>query len=477
MASNTQKVLGAVVVAGLGAALWWSFGRPQKGFITAMMAIDGEHAVFTMRHNPDNGPATAWVGVIGREGVQWSAELPALTYSVYARHGLTVADGQLTIKVSDTDSFAQVLAFDLESGERRWSAGRIEFAASEYDSMLHVVRGARPAADGELLLHGDHDRNTARLVAREAATGAQRWAQRIAPDAVVLQLEVTPRWVIYRTEDTWEFVRRDNGQVGRSLDLYTPACIDEHRFVAWSRGRLVEVDLDADDLPLYDNPLAESGRVRSCGVHDHQFVFTVVHERVSDTPRTELIGVDLESAAVAWRFELGAGEPSTIARSRDNSETTADPLRGEMSDYVPVLMDVRGNDTHVLAVADLQGHRVAWTSEAHRELLHYQVFRGSAQQHFVAGLGRLAAIDGRTGKLTAAVELRHEDLRHFNAVDGKLWVHTMAYGTMSSLPWLVLDGATLAVHQQGESAYLPLDATEAFGRWLKPSTAKTSASR
>jgi len=458
------------VIAVAVVAVWWLLRAPP-GFLTGMHPVDRDRAVFTMRHNPDDGPSRAWIGVVeSHRGLLWSRELPALTYSTYARHGLTATNEQVTVKVLDVESHARVLAFDVESGEKRWAGDRIEFQTGDYPMQPYVVPGERPFDDGALLLHGDHDRAEARLVARSSSDGSVRWSHELG-SAGMRSLLYAPATVAYRHEAGWTFLRRSDGQVARTLDAYGDGCVHDGSFVVWADGRFVSVDLAHPEHPPRSLPLASRGIVARCGVHRDELVFTVSTRADSGAPQgTELIGVHPDELRIDWTLDLGASRLNAFAVQRDNRGPDADPLRGALSDFVPVLLQRHDGDHFQLVVIDLVRHRIAWQSRPRPGLATMHVFRGSGDQHFVSIGARLAAISGKTGEITAAVEIVHEEPRAFYAADGRLWVHSMKYARMDSLPWAVLDGRTLELVGHGNSDYTPRPVTKDFQAWLAPGT-------
>lgn len=449
------------------AAVWW-LRRPPDGFLTGIAPIDGSRSVFTMRANYSNGPSRAWIGVVDADldRVLWSRELPGETYSIHARHGLTVSGQQVTVKVHDTESTARVLAFDLATGEPRWTSDAIAFQPSEYPDMLHVVDGDRPYDDGRQVLHGDHDRVTARLVARDAATGATQWSRDL-PGHGVRELLFSPHAVLVR-DTAWTFVRRSDGSVARELDGNGDACIDgDGRFVSWDDDALVRIDLGDPAAPAQAQPLPSVGRTLGCGTHGEQLVFTVAHpwERLEQRS-FEVLAVAGDPAAIAWRVDLGGWEPSAMAQNRDNAGPDAAPNRGRLAVFVPLVLDAHGVDELKLAVIDVANGVLAWESALRAELLHFQAYRGSGSQHFLSNGSRIVAIDGASGRLTAAVDVVHQTSLSFHAVGGKLWIFSMDWHRMNELPWAVLDGQTLAILARGNEALQTTDATQQAAAWL-----------
>lgn len=431
-----------------------------------MVPVGGDRAVFITRHNPENGAPKAWLGLFDATGeVAWFKELPGLTYSVYARHGITVSEGRVTIKVSDRETFAQVLAFDLETGEAQWQSPRIEFVDGYASPMAPVVAGERPYADGNELIHGDADGERDRLVARKAADGSRIWEREV--DSSMRDLVFSADAVAYRADFAWTFLKRDSGEVVRTVKAYAAACSDEERFVTWANDHLITVDWSSPDFTVTKTPLPSEGTPLYCALRDGSPVFTVEHRWDEVVERDfELVAVNPDTASVDWRIGLGAWQPSSIGGSRDNDTPTAHPLRGTLTDFVPVLLRTHDNDGLKLAVLDLTKHEIAWEGAPQPELLQFDVFRGDASQYFLGDSGRVAALDGNTGKLTAAIKVGHERSRGFQAADGQLWLFSMEWARMNALPWMRLDGTTLEVIAAGNEEFRPEVITDEFADWL-----------
>lgn len=456
----------ALVVAAV-ATVWW-LRRPADGFLTGMAPIDGTRSVFTMRANYPRGPSRAWIGVVDAEdeGVVWSRELPGETCSVCPRHGLTVSDTQVTVKVLDTQDTSRVLAFDLASGEELWRSAAIDLQPSEVPDTLFFVPGDRPHDDGRQVFHADHDRAAARLVARDASTGVTQWSRDI-PEVGVRELTFAPETALVRA-DTWSFLRREDGSVARELDVNGDACIDpQGRLVAWDDDTLVRIDLADPATPPEERPLSSVGHVLGCGTHADRLVFTVVSSQSPDGhARLEMLAVSGEAPAIDWRVDLGRWELFDIANTHDNRGREAATHRGPLPDYVPLLLGAHGVDEFQLVVIDVARGALAWASQPHAELLHFQLYRGSGSQQFLSNRSRIIAIDGGSGEVTAAVDLGHETSRSFHAVDGRLWSYSMDWQRMNELPWVVLDGRTLEVLGRGNDTVSPVDTTQATIAWL-----------
>lgn len=431
-----------------------------------MVPVGGDRSIFTMRHNPNNGPAQAWVGLLDASGeVAWSNELPGLTYSVYARHGITVSDDLITIKITDENTFAQLLAFDIETGKMRWESPRIEFAESEGSSMMPVVPGEQPYTDGNHLIHGDADGERNLLVARNAADGARTWEHEV--DSGMREVLFSADAVAYRADMAWTFLSLQSGEVVQQLDAYAAGCGDAQRFVTWGDDQLITVDWSSPAFTVTRKPLPSEGIPKYCGLRDGMPVFTVAHRYgVLAEQSFGLVAVDPNTASVAWRIGLGQWEPSFVARSRDNDARDAHPLRGSLTDFVPVLLGTHGSRDVKLAVLDMTKHELAWEGTPHSELLQFDVFRGHEAQFFLGDSGRVAAFDGNTGKLTAAIKLGHQDARAFQAAHGQLWLFSMGYGRMDALSWVRLDGTTLKTIAAGNDEFRPSVVTDEFADWL-----------
>jgi len=463
--ARTKWIVGIVGIASAASLFYW-MRRPPEGFLTGLAPIDATRTVFTMRANSD-GPSRFWIGVVdGTSGeVVWSRELPGETYSIYARHGLTVSEQQVTVKVRDTVDSARVLAFDLATGEDRWTSEPIAFQPSEHPMEPRVVSGEQPTDDGRQLLHGDHDRVTARLVARDAATGTTQWSHELPGDGV-REMVFAPQTVLLRDRG-WSFLRRTDGSVTRELSRSDDGCLVDGWFVTWADDRLVRIDLADPGAVVQESPLPSAGRALACGTHAGQLVFTVARDtNAIDQGTTEMIAVAGEPPAIAWRVDLGRAEPSSWAQSRDSTGPDGTPHRGALASFVPLVLYSADADGLELGVVDVAHGRLAWKSPRRDELLHYQAFRGSGDQHFLSNGTRVVAVDGATGHVTAAIDVLHQTALAFHAVDGRLWIYSMDWHRMDELPWAVLDGRTLAVVGRGNEALQPTDVTRDVIAWL-----------
>ena len=282
--STTQRIGLALTGLTTVAALWW-WQRPPEGFLTGMVPLEGDRAIFTMRHNPNNGAAQAWVGLLDAGGdVVWSQELPALTYAVYAGHGITVSEDLITIKISDQSTFAQLIAFDIETGEPRWESPRIEFTDSEGRWMMPIVAGEQPYTDGEQVIHGDADGETELLVARSATDGARIWGHEV--DGGMREVVFSDSVVAYRADMAWTFLSRTSGEVVRKVDAYAAGCGDTERFVTWSDDQLITVDWSSTDFAVTTKPLVSEGIPLYCGLRAGTPVFTVAHREDESAERS-----------------------------------------------------------------------------------------------------------------------------------------------------------------------------------------------
>jgi hypothetical protein len=463
---NIQLAALAAILIGTAAA-WWILRSPD-GFLTGIAPVDGTRSVFTMRANYDDGPSRAWIGLIDAEqdDVVWWRELPGETYSLSARHGLTVSEKQVTVKVQDTEDTARVLAFDLATGEERWQGDAIELQPSEPPMPLSFVTGDRPYDDGRQVFHGDHDRAAASLVARDAATGATQWSHEL-PGHGVHDILFSPNAVLIRRE-TWKILDRSRGAVMHELDVSGDGCIDdEGRFVTWHDDTLFRIDLADLAAPPQRQPLPSEGTVKACGTHAGRLVFTVAGRWDELEDRSfAMIAVSGDAPVVDWRLDLGPWEPSSSAHNRDNADFDAAPNRGRLADFVPLVLSAHEVDELRLVVVDMANGALAWESEPQADLLFYQLYRGSGSQHFLGNGSRIVALDGGSGQVTAAVDVVHQTSLSLHAAEGRLWIYSMDWQRMNDLPWAVLDGLTLAVVARGNAELQPVDTTAETIAWL-----------
>jgi hypothetical protein len=402
--------------------------------------------------NYSNEPSRFWTGVVHTDqGPVWNQELPASTYGIYERHGLTVSADQMTVHVTDKKSFTQRLAFGIAEGKPLWHTDRVVLDPHKGNLSAPAVYGGRPLVFGDTVLHWESDRVKKRLVARRPTDGTTLWEFDLGK-ALIGTIRVTNRWVIYRTEMKWQFIDRTTGRFARAIDIYSDACVSEAQFVAWGRAGLVSIDLTTPSLPIktISHPSLPARQAHTCGRYGEQYVFfTEEYGRDAKERHHELIALSESLEQVEWQIPLGPWGLNRISRPRGSQGRQAHPLRGALSDFVPFIGSEFDNDKHKLLVLDLKKQKVAWESLPMTDLLHYHTFRGTQGQHFIVYATHIVALDGQTGKVTGAIGGNYYEVRGFYPVDGRLWAFTQKWQRMNALPWMVLDGRTLKAVAQG----------------------------
>lgn len=450
--SKNRKVIWASALALGVIGLVWYLLLPPEGFLTGIYPVDGRRSVFLMRYNGDDETRT-WVGLVDVEdGLVWDQELPAMTYSTYGRHGVTVADGRVTVKVSDGETHDQVLAYALADGSPLWTSEPLAYKDDHRYGRAGVL-GERPYADSKVVLysHGERPKVPTELVARDPSDGTTQWTHKVK-DNVFRAFEVTSKAIVYRAGISWFIVDRADGKLVHKLDEYSDACIDDTSMWTWSYSNaLMKVDLSAPGMPVEKHVVnGPVGSSTICGRRGETLVF--FREEVGEKADNALVGIDPASASVLWSISLGPRRVKSIAQNRDTEDASAHPLRGGLTDFVPVILSQRKGleSSHRIAVINLRDRKVAWESKVLDELLHHSMFRGSGGMYYLTRQSHVVAIDGASGKVTAAVAgTSLESVRGFHAVDGRLWVYNMDWLPMNRLPWAVLDGRTLKTLAQG----------------------------
>lgn len=162
---------------------------------------------------------------------------------------------------------------------------------------------------------------------------------------------------------------------------------------------------------------------------------------------------------------LGVTELATLGGTADRRDF--EPFRGELTPFVPLLLS-DGNERFELAVLDVVRGSVAWRSAPRGELFHYQVVRGAGDVHYLSRHGHIVSIDGATGRVLSASRMDVEGIRGSYATPSRLWAYRSAFGRHEALPWVVLDGRTLALlGGPDENAPKQRDDADATLAWLE----------
>lgn len=431
--------------------------RLPDGFLLGLHPVGAERSVFLMRYNGDD-ETRAWVGLVDDdEGLVWHQELPALTYSIYGRHGLTVSGDQVTVKVSDQETHDQVLAFGLADGEPRWTSDKLPYRPGE-DGTINMAQGMlgeRPYVDDTLLLYAHGDRDKHHLVARNPKTGATLWTHTFG-DVIVRGLHITAAHVLYRSSATWTILDRATGDA-RTFRLYSDICVEGGTAWGLERGVLKRIALATGDVEQVPSPkIVEAGIASTCGFYGGHLVFSTTQGDISEGE--QLIAMNRETGQAAWQLSLKPWRFKSIGQGRDIEGAASHPLRGVLPRFVTLLQSRHKGDGHRVAVIDLQDRRVVWATKPLEELLHHSVLRGPGGVHYVTRSGHVMAVDGTTGKVLAAKLSQHlENVRGFHAMPGALWVYSTKWSSMGQLPWAQLDSRTLAVKASGSSEVLAFE--------------------
>ena len=476
--NRAVKIAIVVGLMGLIGVIWWSL-LPPKGFITALYPIDGERSAFVMRANYKNKPSVFWVGVVGPgEHLLWHRSLPGSISSVPGGHGMTADASRIILRVSDRSTVSQWLAFDTKTGESLWQSERSPLKLKQVTGPLPWVSGTRPEVVGDTHIAWEADGEKQRLVARAVLNGETRWVETMKkPHNVITNMQWTQRWLIYRHEHRWSIRDLKTGDLVLTVNVYSDACVDEDRFVAWSGPDLAIVDLTRDTLKVEMRPTPdkEYRRAMTCGRWGNKYVFYTQNKHIGAKMRSELVVLPESLDRIEWRLPLGQRDLNRIeGYSADYRIAEAHPLKGELADFVPIVTGTFGVDEFTVTVIDMKKQKIAWESAPKSALLHYGASRGTNDQHFIVQSAHVVAIDGKTGQVTGVIGGRYYAVRPFYGRAGRLWLYVNAkdgWPRINALPWGVVDGRTLNLVKRGNSSFdtkstLP----QTIKDWAVPST-------
>ncbi len=443
-----KAVLASVLVVAL--VLGWCLPSEQDGFIVGLYPAEGLGAVALMRHNDDTSRVWA-VGLDVNAGPQWRTLLGPETFSIMDRQGMSVADGIVTVRVTDDSTWVETVALDLRDGREIWRTERLTY---EPDPELPVALsintpGVTARADGGQLFEFHRERDQILVVAHDRSSGEVLWKADVVAGMV---REVVPMEsvLVLRTDADWLLLDRDRGEERGRIEIRGDACIHDGRIVHYRHPQVVAFDPRESTERVLTPDLAWPGReddshhyARSCGIWRGSIVFSLSN----DISGTHLVALDPESGESSWSIDLGFREFNIIGQGRSGWGMQGHPLRGELADFVAFVADDKssrgsGDDGHALLVVDLLGRRIGWESPPRSELLHYSVFSAEGR-YYLYYSGHVAVIDGRTGTLDAAVTSPYLELRSFYVAGGRLWIYNQDWNDLSELPWAVLDATDL----------------------------------
>jgi hypothetical protein len=451
-----------VVVAAAVAGAWYALGRrPSATGIVDVLALDGEYAV--MVRDVARDPGRSFLSLMSAErGEVWGAMIPRYEMRHETRTHLAATAGVITVRGS-TGGIPYVFVFAAARGAK---LGRYALAGEQPASRLpgslpdaFTLSASSMAGGGQSfeLVSNERpdDRADARtgvrerieVVAIDLEQGAPLW-RRVLGRRPVGPVWLRERHLLVQAGERLHVLDRRTGEPAHGeadgYPLPWPCVIAD---------RVYGVPHDAGGLPrggvhvlsLASGELHTTGIEATllsglCGTHGDRDILAVTRD---DTGA--LVSVDPRTQTVHWRIDLG----QPLLESPAAYLGVPDVLAGPLPRFVPVLV---GQATQpALVWLDVEAGRIAASGTPTPLLYGAHVMLAGERFYLWTPEGpTLAALDGATGALAAAVELPGMGPvwpRHVAA--GRVWVTRPAHDGDRGDAWFVLDGKTLDVLAAG----------------------------
>lgn len=460
--------LAAVAVAGA----WFLLGeRPQPTEIVDISAIDDEYAALIRDVRGDPGRSFLSLYHIDR-GEVWGALIPRYVLPGSPRTGLAATIGTITVRAAAKEGIV-VTAFAAAQGEKM---GRLTLTGPDGIPAgdLPGIGTVSGAGDSFEIL-GEPGR-WASLTAVNVQRGEPLWNLDLG-DAPVGPVWLRERHLLLYQPGHLRILDRTTGQ-GTSTRIDPWPCVTEDRVYGF-RGEVLHVialpgsdtrgETDAGDggarLEARALPVSPGSArmIGSCGRYratdqasgPGQGTARDVLAMNLENGKSLIVAVERDTSKPAWTVSLDA--PLIPQQALRAATPDAAPPAGELPRFVPLL--VGRPDEMTIAMLDLETGRVAWYGMPGPELAAARLMQhGTRYYLWIPDGSRLAAFDGSTGALVAAVSLNgYAPIWPRNMAGGRIWIHAPGR-------WAVLDGATLAVvPSQGATTPLP-DVRQALAR-------------
>ncbi len=437
-------VVGVSVVLVALALAYWAM-RPDAGFIAGILPLSDDEALVLVRANYGEGPSRWWLLRVGADGRRvWTSDLSGPPAASGAGHGIAT-DGSIVIASVEGHDDTRLVALEASSGRLLWERAFGGRATTQPILHAHEVVVSFEGHAGSQLL------------GLSLADGHVRWTHAPSEEVYDPIVDESATRLAYR-DASWHVISLDadtETRLAAPVDVHGDGCLIGQALYLLD-GELIRADLGADPPILERHALTPPSPVlrlaRTCGRHGEDLVFFAVETSTDRRPRSHVVVVGRDGA-VRSRIELGVDtEPLTIGGEPDHRAAAYYPLRGELSDFVPVLLS--RDDAFSLVVLDLVQGSIAWESAASHELLHYQVVRGRGGLLYLSHLGHVVAIDGTNGHVLAATRTSLEGIRGSYATEQRLWGYSMEWTSFPALPWVAADSRTL-VRLAGANRELP----------------------
>ncbi len=436
-------IAAAVVIAAAGVAVWFAMRRPrpQPGTIQDVFPLDAQRALLVRSDRRGSGGYLELVDA--RHELRWRRGFPvtmAPRMGWEAEPKAVLAGRTLAIR----DLNGHVRTFDAEKGTPGWHAnpmaGRIDERGGGF-RLLWLDLLARP----DLLVEfAGHDEEEAVAIAVDPATGRERWRKEFPSHYG------GPAWfrrdqLVINEGDALEVVDLATGQTRKRLEIrLREACVAGDSVLTLRDGQLRELsigDLTERVLPLGD--VKEEPRLTTfCGRREGTWVVAIADGYGTQNPGggqrefapAVVLVIDPVTGALWRRIELGTVQIGRGAEPRFGGPEWPE-RSGEFTRFVPLVVRSMSSGWS-LVMLDLDVGEVAWSGKPWEQLLHASLATDGVRHYLLDPIGAfLAAFDGETGRLLAAV--KGPEYMRIRLTQGHVW----AFGFDD---WAVLNGHTLA---------------------------------
>lgn len=390
-----------LVGVGLAAAWIWGFGLPGRGVTVVLRPIDATTALLVRGTGRD---ATLF-RVDARGTPLWRARIASFVDPYVPWGGLAIAGGLVAYGVQ-TGHDGTVHARSLADGSETWRS-----SVRWYDDHESVVDRDVFAVStpGAFVFVGGG--SPARLTGFDVRDGATMWRRDLfgSPDRIWAR----GSFVVVAGRMNGESYRIDahEGRL-RSVSSETP-CVTDQQIVYQTFDRLT-IDSFAGGNAVgrqsEDDSLWLAG---PCGERDGAVVLLA-----NGIDRAVLVGRSPGLEPI-WRLELRGLRPVETGLG---AYADLHPLARAATRFVPMLLATRGTGELQLVVFDLDARAEAWRSPASPSFAGFAVYR-RGDIDYLMDKTRIAAIDGATGELLAAVRITGAlPVQPYHVAGGKVWV-------------------------------------------------------
>ena len=374
--------------------IWQAWEHLPRAFVSQVYAVSDERAVLLLRQNTSEA-TRFWISLQSTDGPVWVHRLPDDTRRVVGR-SLTASDALVTYQ-RQTEDASEVVALAMDGGKPVW---RTTLGATKgHDPIPFLYAHSR--VHGPLLLEPALDE----LVALELDTGAIRWRTSLSATTMIQRYDSDGIWFV-NNDNLLSKMSTEDGSVSVGPIVFRH-CLDQDRILTLSDGVLQ----GEDGVPLAET-LGQSGRLRACGRYKGDLVVTVFEDETVSLLR-------IRDGKLQQRLRLDWSPLNGLLGGQYETHRYS-PLHGEMTRYLPLLVNRLKSSETALIVVDLETMQVKQTT-AQDDYVYLEQLRVGSIHYFWYHGGLLFAMDGQTGMLTGAVR----GGRHFSGhqlANGVVWM-------------------------------------------------------